>query len=296
MKYIQGKVKIIVFHSEENSFTILKIKVTDSTEQLNLFMEDESDYLTITGYFPVPIRGEEIRFFGEFKEHPRYGVQYIVKNFEKMSETSTAGLIEYLSSDLFKGVGLKTAFNIVNTLGKDTIKLILDDKNCLDKVPKLNAKLRDIIHQGIIDNKAAEHTLIKLYEYGLTPKTAMKIYKHYQNETIAIIEKNPYQLIYDIEGIGFERADAIAKSMGFSDDDPLRVKAMIIYLYNYMGINYGHTFLYEEQLVEFLNKGLNKTEEIVTENDILDYIEELLKEKIFFREDGVIKLGSVHYA
>ena len=58
MKYIQGKVKIIVFHSEENSFTILKIKVTDSTEELNLFMVDDTDYLTITGYFPVPMRGE----------------------------------------------------------------------------------------------------------------------------------------------------------------------------------------------------------------------------------------------
>jgi len=296
MKYIQGKVKIIVFHSEENSFTILKIKVTDSTEDLDLFMMDDSDYLTITGYFPVPMRGEEIKFFGQFKEHPRYGIQYVVKNYEKLSETSTVGLIEYLSSDLFKGVGLKTAFNIVNTLGKDTIKMILDDKDCLDKVPKLNEKLKEIVYQGIIDNKAAEHTLIKLYDYGLTPKMAMKIFKHYQNETIAIIEKNPYQLIYDIEGIGFERADAIAKGMGFLDDDPLRVKAMIVYLYNYMGINYGHTFLYEEQLVEYLIKGLNKTEELVTENDIFDYIEELLKEKMFYKEDNVIKLGSVHYA
>ena len=71
---------------------------------------------------------------------------------------------------------------------------------------------------------------------------------------------------------------------------------MIIYLYNYMGINYGHTFLYESQLIEFLLKGLNKSNDLVTEHDIEDYIEELIKEKLFFREDDMIKLGSINYA
>lgn len=296
MKYVQGKVKVIVFHSDENSFTILKIKITDSTEDLSLFMFDDTDYLTVQGYFPAPMRGEEIKFFGTFKEHPRYGLQYQVRNFEKISDTSISGLIEYLSSDLFKGVGLKTAYNIVNALGKDTIKLILDDKSVLKTVPKINDKIIEVIYNGLIENKAAENTLIKLYDYGLTPKMAMKIFKTYQNETIAIIEKNPYQLIYDVEGIGFERADQIAKNMGFADDDPLRVKAMIVYLYNYMGINYGHTFLYLEQLVDFLLKGLNKKEELVKEDTILDYISELVEDKVFVQDKNIIKLGSVAYA
>lgn len=296
MDFVQGTVKVIVFHSNENSFTIIKIKVTDSSENLNLFMFDDTDYLTVTGYFPAPMRGEEIKFFGEFKDHPKYGTQYLVKNYEKLSDTSIAGLIEYLSSDLFKGIGLKTAYNVVNALGKDTIKLIMDDITVLDKVPKLNDKLKKVIYDGLVENKAAENTLIKLYGYGITPKTAMKIFKQYQNETIAIIEKNPYQLIYDIDGIGFERADLIAKKLGFLDDDPLRVKAMIIYLYNFMGINYGHTFLYEEQLVEYLLKGLNKSSDLVTENDILDYIEELIKDKMFYKDGEIITLGSIEYA
>ena len=96
MKYIQGIVKVIIFHSEDNSYTIIKVKVTDSNEDLNLFMVDEYDYLTVTGYFPVPMRGEEIKFFGEFKEHNRYGLQYVVKAYEKLSDTSIPGLIEYL--------------------------------------------------------------------------------------------------------------------------------------------------------------------------------------------------------
>lgn len=296
MNYIQGIVKVIVFHSEDNAFTILKVKITESTENLDIFMYDDTDYLTITGYFPAPMRGEEIKFFGTFKEHPKFGKQYVVKNYEKVSETSIAGLVEYLSSDLFKGVGIKTAINIVQVLGKDTIKKVIENKDILKTIPKLNEKLQEVIYEGIIENKAAENTLIKLYGYGITPKIAMKIYKFYQNETVAVVERNPYQLIYDIDGIGFERADDIAKKLGIPEDDPLRVKAMIIYLYNYMGINYGHTFLYVEQLIDFLLKGLNKSKELVTEDAVLKYLAELVQDKVFYKEDEIITLGSIHYA
>jgi len=294
MKYIQGIVKAVIFHSKENSFTIIKIEVTESTEDLTLFSYD--DYLTVTGYFPQPMRGEEIKFFGEFKEHSKYGLQYVVRSFEKLSDTSIPGLIEYLSSDLFKGVGPKTAINIVSALGKDAIKKIIKDKDVLDLVPKMNSKIKQTIYKGIIENKASENTLIKLYGYGITPKTAIKIFKFYNEETIAIIERNPYQLIYDIEGIGFERADAIAKSLGFKEDDPLRVKAMIIYLYNLMGIKYGHTFLYSEQLIEYLLKNLNKQKEVVSIERLEDYLEELIKDKLFVREDNIIKLKTINYA
>ena len=294
MKYIQGIVKALIFYSEENSYNIIKVKITESNEDLNIFMYD--DYISVTGYFPQPLRGEEIKFFGEFKENSKYGTQYVVKNYEKLSDTSIAGLIEYLSSDLFRGVGLKTATSIVAVLGKDTIKLVLDDKKTLNKIPKLSEKLRDVVYQGIIDNKASENTLIKLYGYGITPRTSMKIFKKYQNETIAIIEKNPYQLIYDIEGIGFERADLIAKKLGFEDNDPLRVKAMIIYLYNLMGVNYGHTFLYIDQLKEYLVKQLNKSEELVSIDEIDDYIEELIVDRMFVKENDSIKLLNISYA
>ncbi len=296
MDYIQGKVKAIIYHNEDNAYTIIKVKITDSTENMGLFVYDDFDYITVTGYFPQPMRGEEIKFFGEFKEHNRYGMQYVVKNFEKLTDTSIPGLIEYLSSDLFKGVGIKTAQNVVTTLGTNVIKMVLDDKTVLKKVPKLSDKLIDIIYDGIIENKAAENTLIKLYGYGITPKMAIKIYKFYQNETIAIIEKNPYQLIYDIDGIGFERADQIAKKLGFDEDDPLRVKAMIIFLYNLMGLNYGHTFLYVDQLLEYLLKALNKSREIVDESTIKEYIDELVDDGFFIVEKEIIKLKTIDYA
>jgi exodeoxyribonuclease V alpha subunit len=296
MDYIQGIVKAIIFHSEENSYTIIKVKVTDATEKLDLFAFDDYDYVSVTGYFPVPMRGEEIKFFGDFKEHNRYGVQYVVKNYEKLTDTSIEGLIEYLSSDLFKGVGLKTALNIVNALGENTIKLVIADKSVLNKVPKLSDKLKDVIYEGLIENKAAENTLIKLYGYGITPKMAIRIYKFYQNETIAIIEKNPYQLIYDVEGIGFERADTIAKKLGFDENHPLRIKAMIMYLYNLMGINYGHTFLYYDQLIEYLIKALNKNKQLINDEDLKKYIFELVDEGMFVLDNDIIKLKTINYA
>jgi exodeoxyribonuclease V alpha subunit len=161
---------------------------------------------------------------------------------------------------------------------------------------KMTDKIKDTIYNGIIKNKSSENTLIKLYGYGITPRTAIKIYKFYQNETVAIIENNPYQLINDIEGIGFERADIIAKNLGFEETHPLRVKAMIIYLYNLMGINYGHTFLYLDQLKEYLNKSLNKKGDLVPIETIDKYIFELEKEKVFIIDENIVKLRTVYYA
>lgn len=291
---MQGIIKAIIFHSEENSFTILKLKVTDTDETNNLFFED--DYQTVTGYFPRPMRGDEIKFYGEFKEHPKYGLQYQVSSLEKIGDTSITGLIDYLSSDLFSGVGIKTATRIVNKLGKDTIKSIMDDPSVLDSIKKLSSTQKQTIKEGLFDNKATENILIKLYSYNISPKMAMRIYKFYQNETIAIIEKNPYQLIYDIDGIGFDRADKIAKNMGIKEDDPLRIKAMIVYLYNLMGTKYGHTFLYLDQLQNLLLNAINKTEQRITEDELNTFINELIEEGHFVKQADKIFLTSVKYA
>ncbi|MEC9484924.1 MAG: ATP-dependent RecD-like DNA helicase [Candidatus Izemoplasma sp.] len=296
MKYIQGIVKAIIFHSEQNAFTIIKIDVTKTSKPMDLITQSQGDYLTVTGYFLKPMRGEEIRFFGKFKNHPKYGMQYVASQYEKIEETSIPGLIEYLSSDLFPGVGIKTATHVVNTLGKDAIKKIIDDKEVLNKVPKLSDKITDVIYDGLVENKAAEHTLIKLYSYGIGPKMAMKIFHHYGEKTIAIIEQNPYQLMMDIEGVGFERADKIAKELGFEDDHPLRVKAMILYLYQYMGTNYGHTYLSRQQLLEFLETSLNKSH-VVIETPVIDtYIDELIDDNVFDEHDEEISLKQIYYA
>jgi exodeoxyribonuclease V alpha subunit len=296
MNYIQGIVKVILYHNEENSYTIIKIEVTEKTEPDNLFLLEDGDYLSVTGYFPVPMRGEEIRFFGTLKDHPKYGLQYQISSFEKLSDTSIPGLIEYLSSDLFPGIGIKTAERIVETLGKNTIKAVLDDPKVLDAVPRLSDKQRETIVTSLIDNKAAENTLIRLYGYGISPKMAMRIYKYYQTDTIAILEDNPYQLIYDIDGIGFERADIIAKHVGFADDHPLRIKAMILYLYQLMGTNYGHTYLYEDQLRDYLLRSLNLKGDLVDETTVTRYLDELIDEDVLVRIDDRIKHKRVVHA
>jgi exodeoxyribonuclease V alpha subunit len=296
MNYIQGIVKVILYHNEENSYTIIKIEVTEKTEPDNLFLLEDGDYLSVTGYFPVPMRGEEIRFFGTLKDHPKYGLQYQIQSFEKLSDTSIPGLIEYLSSDLFPGIGIKTAERVVETLGKHTIKAVLDDPTILSTVPRLSDKQRETIVASLIDNKAAENTLIRLYGYGISPKMAMRIYKYYQTDTIAILEENPYQLIYDIDGIGFERADIIAKQVGFADDHPLRIKAMILYLYQLMGTNYGHTYLYEDQLRDYLLRSLNLKGDLVDESTVTRYLDELIDEDVLVRTDDRIKHQRVVHA
>ncbi len=296
MKYIQGIVKALLYHNEENAYTIIKIEVTDITEDTGLFLIEKGDLITITGYMTSPKRGEEIRFFGEIINHPKYGMQYQMSSYEKISETSVAGLIEYLSSDLFPGIGIKTAERVVSTLGKNLVVDVINNHQILEKVPKLSDKQKQVIINGLVENKAAEHALIKLYSYGLSPKMAMRIFKHYQTDTIKIVEENPYQLIQDIDGIGFERADSIAKSLGWEENHPYRIKAMILYLYHLMGINYGHTFLYYDQLIEYLLNVLNRKKELITKTELDEHIKKLVEENILYYQNDLIKLNSVYYS
>lgn len=276
MDYIQGIIKFITFYNEDNHYGIIKIEATESSFHHTLF--PVRDLVTITGYFPRFSKGDHIRFYGEKTMHPTYGEQFKASSYERFSDISIEGLIDYLSSDLFKGIGEKTAINIVETLGKDAIKKIIDDKQVLDLVPKLSSTVKDNLYEGLIEHKANEQTLIKLYGYGISSKMALKIMRFYKERTMQILEENPYKMIDDIEGIGFERADLIAQKLGFTLDHPLRIKAMILYLLKYIIFQQGHTIIPKESFIELAVSRLSKQDDALTKSDVSEHIQALIKE------------------
>ncbi|MFP4286582.1 MAG: ATP-dependent RecD-like DNA helicase [Candidatus Izemoplasmataceae bacterium] len=276
MDYIQGIIKYITFYNEENHYGIIKIEATESSFSNTLF--DLKDLVTITGYFPRFSKGDHIRFYGEKTMHPTYGEQFNATSYERFSDISLEGLIDYLSSDLFKGVGEKTAINIVETLGKDAIKKIIEDKSCLDKVPKLSNQVKESLHQGLIEHKANEQTLIRLYGYGISSKMALKMMRFYKERTMQVLEENPYKMIDDIEGVGFERADYIAQKLGFTKDHPLRIKAMILYLLKYIIYQQGHTIIPKTSFIELAYSKLSNQDEAISHDHILKHINALIKE------------------
>jgi len=267
METIIGKVKNYVFHNEENSYSIARI--TNESDEI----------ITIVGYFPIVSEDIMYEFTGSWVKHNSYGDQFKIDSFKKCEEQSASGLISYLSSSFFHGIGPKTAEKIVNHFGNDAIKIILNDKKVLKEVG-LTAIRIEKFYQQLIENQTNEHILVALYGYNLSGKLAMKLLGKYQMLTLEKLEENPYRLIDDIEGIGFIKADEIASKLSIPKDDLRRIKAAIIYAMQYIAYQNGDVYLTKEQVENYaasvLGDGL----------DLSTAIDHLIEEKrIIIEED-----------
>ncbi len=278
--YVQGYIKVILFQNKENGYSVVKIRITESTD--DLYGRDE--LLTVTGYFPLLNTNELYRFFGETLDHPKYGIQYQAKEYEKKIADGKEGIVKYLSSDLFYGVGPKLAEKIYDELGDDCLEIIQKDPNVLSKVGVNPRKQKDI-HDALMQNQGIKQILVGLYDYGFSAKLSMTIYNTYYNRSLEVIQENPYQLIEDIDGITFKRADEIASKLGFSPSNEFRVEALCYELAYQSSLN-GDTYVIQDVLVQSLMKEVNISEYLMDEDDALSYI--LKNERLMIIDDKVM--------
>jgi len=241
--YITGKPVVTIFHNSTNLFSIVKLKINET----NSTYDDKE--IIVTGYFPQLTNEEAYRFTGQIKQHPKYGTQFQVETFSKDVPETEQGIIHYLSSDLFHGIGRKTAETIVKKLGKEAIRIILDDPEALDSVPRLAQEKKETIRMTLEQNLGLERVMIQLNEWGFGPQLAMRIYQTYREETIEILKKNPFRLIEDVEGIGFHRADELGNKLGMTGKHPDRIKAAVFHLLNAASLSEGHVYLPAEQIL-----------------------------------------------
>ncbi|WP_239752554.1 ATP-dependent RecD-like DNA helicase [Mammaliicoccus sp. J-M40] len=290
LSHVKGEVIRILFQNSDNYYTVIKVDVMDSNE-------DFDHEVTIVGYFPQIVEGETYLFKGKVIEHPKYGKQLQADTFEKELPQTKQGVIHYLSSDLFKGIGKKTAETIVNKLGENALQKILDDPDVLEGIPKLNKQKRSTIVESIRENQAIERIMIKLNELGFGPKLAMSIYQTYKEETMNIIKQSPYRLVMDINGIGFQRADQIAEQIGISKDHNERVVAGVNYYLDQQSLQNGHTFLPIDILINGAYELLNHNQpEVVAKEQINDVIVEMSEESKIIIEDNNCFMPSLYYS
>ncbi|MDY0347043.1 MAG: hypothetical protein RBQ70_05200, partial [Acholeplasma sp.] len=176
MKSLTGNVTHYLFRNSDNGYSIAKIVLENMEEVI------------ITGYFPELSKEVTYQFNVEETTHPKYGVQYKVINFDKAAVQNKEGLIAYLSSDLFTGIGPVKAKKIVEVLGDDAIKKILDNKTALLGLG-LNRLQIERFYKQLYDNQVIESTLVSLYGFGLTSKMAMKLYAKYGSDALDILKQ-----------------------------------------------------------------------------------------------------------
>lgn len=242
-RYIKGTLIHSVYHNVESLYTVARIKVTNTNEPL-----DPKD-VVIVGKMPPLYQDEHYIFWGSFTDHPKYGKQYVVQQFRKDLPQSKEGMVQYLSGDLFSGIGKKTAQNVIDVLGNDAFSKILENREALKEVPNLPEEKSQVIYNTLLEHQGLEKVMVTLNKYGIGPALAMKIFQTYKEDALKVIQNNPYQLISDIEGIGFHRADELGQAMGIDYFHPERFRAGILYSLQEYSFQEGHVFLFHDQLL-----------------------------------------------
>ncbi|WNF17077.1 ATP-dependent RecD-like DNA helicase [Staphylococcus warneri] len=290
---IKGTVEAILFQNSDNFYTVLKVDTIETNESFDTMP-------TVVGFLPNVIEGDVYTFKGQTVEHPRYGKQLKAETFEKELPQTKDAIISYLSSDLFKGIGKKTAQNIVNTLGENAINDILNDASVLEKVSSLPKKKQKQIAEQIASNQESEKVMIRLHDLGFGPKLASSIYQYYGAETLNVLDKNPYQLVYDIKGIGFSKADQLAQKIGIQFDAPERIKAGLLFTLEEECIKQGHTYMPHDQIIEatynVLTQNSNHDDNQIKQEHIHRMLLELNEEKRIIVDNEKVSIPSLYYS
>ncbi len=256
--FIKGRHLVTIFHNEQNLYSVVRIRVDETNAAY-----DEKEAV-IVGYFPRIHEEETYIFYGKMKEHPKFGKQFAVDSFRKDMPQTRDGIINYLSSALFQGIGKKTAESIVETVGDNAISKILASPSLLDDVPKLSGEKAKILYDTLVEHQGLEQVMIALNQYGFGPQLSMKIYQMYKQDTLEIIQKNPYKLLEDIDGIGFGRADELGSQIGISGSHPDRVKAGCLFVLETECLQEGHTYIDAEDLLPAVSDLLNSGKDQAT--------------------------------
>ena len=192
MPYFVGTVAAIFFQNPSNFYKVLLVRLTETTAD---YREKE---IVVTGSFGEIQENELYRFYGELVDHPKYGRQLKVERYEQEKPTTVNGIVGYLSSEKFPGIGKKTAEKIVEQLGEEAIEKIIEEPSVLEQIAGLNQAKRDMIVETIRLNHGMDQVIMGLNRYGFGSQLAFSIYQAYKNEALDIIQENPYQLVEDV--------------------------------------------------------------------------------------------------
>ena len=235
MEVRNGYVEHIVFRNNDNGYTVFQLV-------------SEEEELTCVGLFSVLAEGELVQVSGYMKEHPLYGEQLQVEQYELLAPEDETAMERYLGSGAIKGIGAAMAARIVRRFKGDTFRIIEEEPERLAEVKGISEKKAIEISAQMEEKKDLRQAMMFLTQYGISVPLAVKIYQQYGNRTYQVVEENPYRLADDISGIGFKIADEIASRIGIHTDSDYRIRSGLLYVL-LQATGEGHTCLPKEDLL-----------------------------------------------
>lgn len=277
MSEIKGKLSKIIFHNNQNGYTVglLKVKESDIDDLVN-------KTVTFTGSLPDLNEIDTYIMTGSLTNHEKYGSQFQVKSINRIMPQETDAMIDILSSNLFKGIGKKTAEKLVSVFKEKTFDVILNDTGNLLLIPGISEKQAKTLKEALKQYQGSYEDILMLNKLGFSTSESMKIYHYYKDKLNEVLDGNLYNIYYDIDVISFPRVDSIFVAK-YEKDSPSRVAGAIIYIIKTLSMTYGHTYFSKEEVNSYLFRVL-KVE--VSEKVVADaYNSLLVDERIVIKDD-----------
>ena len=243
LETVEGTIKSVVFHNEENGYTVLHVELPSEFELAR------APEITVVGKAQAVWEGEDVKAEGRWIDDKVHGRQFKAETLTCIAPRSLKGIERYLASGLIKGIGPVLAKRIVETFGEETMHVLSHQSGRLSEVPKLGAAKIRQIRESWHKNETMRENLIFGQTYGISITKMTKIVRRYGPDAIAIIKADPYRLCRDIWGIGFATADKIALSVGLPSDSPLRARASISFALEAEAEDGGHCWTFENDLL-----------------------------------------------
>lgn len=255
---VQGTVLDIIFRNDENLYSIFILETSDGE-------------ITVVGTVLDLNIGDTMSISGKLIYHNTYGEQLLIKDYEKIMPNSVSQIERYLSSGIISNIREKRAREIVKEFGEDTLRIMLEEPEKLLKIKGIGEKTLEKIHEDIKKANESREVIIYLQKFNLGNKLTNDIYVKYKSSAKNIIENNPYQLVDDIRGIGFNTADKIALQLGIRPDSEFRIRSAVSYILLESANKDGNCFLEYENFIKYVTELLGLKRENV-ENEIPNLI------------------------
>ncbi len=237
MEEISGVINRVVYHSDDSGYSVCGITA-----------RGHKDEVMVVGNCPALWEGETLKAVGRWTRHRQHGLQFQAERIACYPPASARGIERFLASGLIKGVGAVTAERLVKAFGDKTLEIIDRESRRLEEVEGIGPVRRELIKQSWNDQKAVRDIMVFLQSHGVGTGHAMRIYRQYGAQSVAVVRENPYRLCADVWGIGFKTADRIALSLGVPPESDIRARAGVLYVLQTLSEE-GHCFCPREDLV-----------------------------------------------
>jgi exodeoxyribonuclease V alpha subunit len=253
LSVLEAVLERITYANEDTGYTIARV----ATERTG------PDLLTVVGPLLGAQVGESLRLTGRWSSHPRYGRQFQVHSYATVLPATIQGIRRYLGSGMIKGIGPVMAERMVAHFGTEILAIIEQEPGRLTEVHGLGPKRTQRIGDAWQEQKAIKDVMVFLAGVGVSTSLAVRIYKKYAGESIAVVRNEPFRLASEVWGIGFKTADTIAKAVGIPHDSPQRIQAGLQYTLSQASDDGGHCYLPEPNLIREAAKILGVGTELI---------------------------------